>query len=319
MSTKIALVVGANGQDGAYLSRYLISNGYKVIGTSRDASLCNKENLIKLNIDNDIELISLSPNDYRNVIDVITKVSPSHIYNLSGMTSVGLSYDLPFECINSILNATLNFLEALRFTGCKARYFNAASSECFGNIKNGFANENTIFSPKSPYGVSKSSAFWLVSSYRESYGIFCCSGILGNHESPLRAKRFVTQKIISNAKLIYEGKLNKLVLGNIDIVRDWGWADEYVKAMHLILCAEKPKDYIISTGKSYTLSDFVKKTFDFLGLEVEKYLQIDENLIRPSDIKRSSLSSERIYNELGWKAEFDLKKIIKFMIENKLY
>ena len=142
---------------------------------------------------------------------------------------------------------------------------------------------------------------------------------MGNHESPLRAKRFVTQKIISNAKLIYEGKLNKLVLGNIDIVRDWGWADEYVKAMHMILCSGEPKDYIISTGKSYSLSDFVEITFEFLGLEVEKYLQLDENLIRPSDIKRSSLSSERIYNELGWKAEFDLKKIIKFMIENKLY
>ena len=318
MSTEIALVVGANGQDGAYLSRYLIKKGYKVIGTSRDASLCKKENLIKLKIENDIELISLSPTDYRSVIDVITKVSPSHIYNLSGMTSVGLSYNLPFECINSIVNACLNFLEAIRFTECKARFFNAASSECFGNIDNGFANESTIFSPKSPYGVSKSTAYWLVSSYRESYGIFCCSGILGNHESPLRAKRFVTQKIISKAKLISEGKSNKLVLGNLDIIRDWGWADEYVCAIHEILCSDKPKDYVISTGKSFTLSDFVKKTFDFLDLEVEKYLEIDDKLIRPSDIKRSSLSSQKIYNEIGWKAKFDLDNIVGFMIENKL-
>ena len=317
MSSKIALIIGITGQDGAYLSRYLIQKGFKVIGTSRDSSQCNKENLKKLNIENDINLISLSASDYRNVIDVITKVSPTHIYNLSGMTSVGLSYNLPIECLNSIVSACLNILEALRFTQSKARFFNACSSECFGNISTGSANEETVFTPKSPYGVAKSAAYWLVSSYRESYGIFCCNGILGNHESPLRAERFVTQKIISKAKLIYEGKSKELVLGNLDIIRDWGWADEYVKAIHLILNSEEPKDYIISTGKSYSLSDFVKNTFDFLDLEVNKYLKIDPNLIRPSDIKRSSLNPNKIYKNLGWKAKYDLRNIVEFMINEK--
>ena len=194
MTSKIALVIGVTGQDGAYLSRYLIRNGFKVIGTSRDASQCNRENLIKLKIEKDVHIISLSPIDYRSVIDVITKISPSHIYNLSGMTSVGLSYELPLECLNSIVNSCLNILEALRFTESKARFFNAGSSECFGNIQKGYANEKTLFSPKSPYEL-QNTAYWLVSSYRESM-VFFVVGILKNHESPLRAKRFVTQKIL---------------------------------------------------------------------------------------------------------------------------
>lgn len=318
MSNKLALIIGATGQDGAYLSRYLIQKGFKVYGTSRDSSLCNKENLKKLKIENDIELISLSPLDYRSVIDLITKLSPTHIYNLSGMTSVGLSYDLPLECISSIVNTCLNFLEALRFTQCRAKFFNAASSECFGSVNVGSATETSIFRPKSPYGVSKATAYWLVSSYRESYGIFCCSGILGNHESPLRAERFVTKKIISGAKEIYEGRSNKLILGNLDIIRDWGWAEEYVKAMHLILSADEPNDYIISTGISYSLSDFVKKTFNYLELNIDKHLKIDKRLFRPSDIERSSLNPKKINDQLGWKAKYNLDNVVKFMIENKM-
>ena len=234
------------------------------------------------------------------------------------MTSVGLSYNQPSECLNSIVNTCLNFLEALRFTQCKGRFFNAASSECFGNIKSGSANENSVFAPKSPYGISKSTAYWLVSSYRESYGLYCCNGILGNHESPLRAERFVTKKIISNAKLIFEGKSSELILGNLDIIRDWGWADEYVKAMHLILNADEPNDYIISTGKSYSLSDFVKKTFNYLNLSIEKHLKVDNKLFRPSDIKRSSLYPGKIKKFLGWEAKYNLDNVIEYMIENNL-
>lgn len=318
MSFDIALIIGVTGQDGAYLARHLNRKGFKVIGTTRDKSLSNKENLKKLKIEDDVELIYLSPLDPVSVIELITKLTPKHIYNLAGMTSVGLSYDRPQECMNSVVNTCLNFLEALRLTQCDAKFFNAASSECFGDINKGCANEKTVFAPKSPYGVSKAAAYWLVSSYRESYGIFCCNGILGNHESPLRAKKFVTQKIISTAKMIYEGKSNELILGNLNIVRDWGWADEYVKAMHLILNDDEPHDYIISTGKSYALYDFVKKTFDYLELNIEKYLKINEILFRPSDIKRSRLDPTKIKNKLGWEAKYSLENIVEFMINNKI-
>lgn len=318
MSKKLALIIGATGQDGAYLSRYLIGEGFKVIGTSRDASQCSKANLKMLRIENDIELISLSPVDYRSVIDLITRIAPTHIYNLSGMTSVGLSYELPLECLSSIVNTCFNFLEALRFTKCRAKFFNAASSECFGSINIGSVTESSAFKPKSPYGVSKATAYWLVNSYRESYGIFCSNGILGNHESPLRAEKFVTKKIIRGAKDICAGRSNELVLGNLDIIRDWGWADEYVKAMHLILCADEPNDYIISTGNSYSLSDFVKKTFNYLELNIDKYLKIDTTFFRPSDIRRSSLSPKKINDELGWKAKYSLDNVVEFMIEDKL-
>lgn len=316
MNNKIALIIGVSGQDGSYLARYLLNKGYKVIGTSRDSALCNTKNLEKLNIQNDIKIISLSTLDFKNIITIINKFAPDHIYNLSGMTSVGLSYELPFECFNSISNSCLNILEALKITKSKARFFNAGSSECFGSIESEVASELTKFKPNSPYGVAKSSAFWLVSSYREAYGMYCCSGILGNHESPLRASRFVTQKIISNAKLIKEGKANTLFLGNLNTFRDWGWAPEYVEAMYLMLNNKLPKDYIIATGQSHSLYDFVQTTFKKLNLEIEKYLKIDNNLKRPNDIDRSILDPTKISNELGWKAKYELENIIEFMIEN---
>ena len=313
------LIVGVTGQDGAYLSKLLLEKGYKVIGTSRDSSVCDTSRLKKLNVLDDIKLISLAPNDFRNVLKVISTLNPSKIFNLSGQTSVGLSFDQPVECMDSIAGSTINFLEALRFLKSDIKFFNAGSSECFGDTNNKSATEDSPFRPCSPYAVAKSTAYWLIANYRVAYGIFCCTGILSNHESSLRPNRFVTKKIVKHVSEIKAGLRNSLSLGNINIHRDWGWAPEYVNAMYLMLESTTPDDYIISSGSSHSLKEFVNLAFQYFDLNSEKFLKIDNSFIRPADISYSALNSEKIKNKLGWKAEKDLNYIVKSMIENKLY
>jgi len=313
------LIVGATGQDGAYLTKLLLGEGYKVIGTSRDASVCDTSRLKKLNVLDDIKLISLAPNDFRNVLKVISTIYPSKIFNLSGQTSVGLSFDQPVECMDSISGSTINFLEALRFLKSDIKFFNAGSSECFGDTFNKSATEDFPFKPCSPYAVAKSTAYWLVANYRVAYGIFCCTGILSNHESPLRPSRFVTKKIVKHVSEIKSGLRNSLSLGNVNIYRDWGWAPEYVNAMNLMLESSTPDDYIISSGSSNSLKEFVNLAFQYFDLNPEEYLNIDNTFIRPADISYSAMTPQKILKKLGWKAEKDLKYIVKSMIENKLY
>jgi GDPmannose 4,6-dehydratase len=257
MASKTALIAGVCGQDGSYLAEYLLSLNYRVVGTSRDAQVCNTSCLERLGIHHDVELVSLAPNDFRSVLKTLTVVAPDEIYNLAGQTSVSLSFEQPVECMDSIAGGTLNFLEALRYLGASSRFFSAGSSECFGDTGKQPANENSSFKPRSPYAVAKCTSFWQVSNYRSAYGCHCCTGILANHESPLRPKRFVTQKIISGVKAIKAGEATRLQLGNLDIWRDWGWAPEYVKAMHLMLQQQHPQDYVIATGSTYSLRDFV--------------------------------------------------------------
>ncbi len=312
---KIALICGITGQDGSYLAKYLIKKGYKIFGTTRDASICDKSRLENLGIVNEIELISLAPNDFRSVLKVIEFSNPHEIYYLAGLTSVGLSFEQPVEAMDSIACGTLNFLEAIKLVNKRIKFFNAGSSECFGNTNNAAATENTVFSPMSPYAIAKATAFWQVSLYRKSYDLFCCTGILGNHESPLRQKRFVTQKIISQIKEIKDSKITELKLGNLNTSRDWGWAPEYVEAMHLMLQAKKPDDFIIATGETNSLKNFVKLAFDYFGLNYKDYLKYDETLLRPSDVHYSSLDPSKIKKELGWEAETDFKNIIRKMYE----
>ena len=229
------------------------------MGTSRDSQMADITRLERLEIASDVELVSLAPNDFRSVLKVVSRFEPSEIYNLAGQTSVGLSFEQPVECMESISLASLNFLEVIRFLGGKIRFFSASSSECFGDIspKDEPANEGSPFKPRSPYAVAKASAFWQVASYREAYNIFACSGILANHESPLRPNRFVTQKIINGVINIKAGRAKSLQLGNLDVWRDWGWAPDYVKAMALMLKSDKPNDYIIASGTTQSLQDFV--------------------------------------------------------------
>lgn len=316
--SKKALIAGVTGQDGAYLARHLLGQGYRVVGTSRDSQACNTSRLERLGILQDVELLSLAPNDFRSVLKTLTVTAPEEIYNLAGQTSVGLSFEQPVECMESIAGGTLNFLESLRYLGLPCRFFSAGSSECFGDTGPKAANEASAFQPRSPYAVAKSAAFWQVANYREAYGIYCCTGILANHESPLRPSRFVTQKIITAVQAIKAGTQQHLRLGNLDIWRDWGWAPEYVQAMHLMLQQSMPADFIIATGITNSLRDFVDAAFLAIGLNSCAHLQTDSSFFRPSDLKYSAMDPTRIHSALGWKASLGLQDIIERMMEGSI-
>ncbi|MCP9821902.1 GDP-mannose 4,6-dehydratase [Cyanobium sp. L1E-Cus] len=315
---KTALIAGITGQDGAYLARHLLEAGYRVVGSSRDAQSSDTSRLDRLGIAQDIELISLAPNDFRSVLKALSSIEPKEVYNLAGQTSVGLSFEQPVECMESIAGGTLNFLEVLRYLEAPTRLFSAGSSECFGDTQQQAANEATAFHPRSPYAVAKSTAFWQVANYREAYGIFCCTGILANHESPLRPQRFVTQKIIDGVRRIKRGETQELRLGNLDIWRDWGWAAEYVVAMHQMLQAPTAKDYLIASGHTTSLREFVRMAFAAAGLEADKYLVSDATFLRPSDLKYSSMNPSQIYADLGWKAQVQPSEIVQKMYEERL-
>ena len=219
---KKALICGISGQDGAYLSQFLLNKKYEVCGASRDAQISAFGNLKYLGIDKQISFYSMALNDFRSVLQVLTKVHPDEIYNLAGQSSVGLSFELPVETLESISVGTLNLLEAIRFLNMPIKLYNAGSSEIFGNTNGLQADETTPFRPRSPYAVAKAAAFWEVANYREAYNLFTCTGILFNHESPLRPERFVTQTIVKAACRIASGIEEKLQLGNISVARDWG-------------------------------------------------------------------------------------------------
>jgi len=243
MKQKKALIIGISGQDGAYLAKHLLHSGYEIHGTSRDAELSNFTSLRQLDIYEKIKLHSMSLIDFRSVMQTILEIDPHEIYNLAGQTSVGLSFVQPVETLESISIGTLNILEVMRFHKLDTKFYNASSGECFGETEITGANEDTQFKPRSPYAVAKAAAFWQVANYREAYGIFACSGILFNHESPLRPQRFVTRKIVKAVCEIKKGVKKNLILGNLKINRDWGYAPEYVEAMFLMLQQDRPDDF----------------------------------------------------------------------------
>ena len=306
---KKALIIGISGQDGAYLAHFLLSKGYLVYGTSRDAQITSFFNLKKLNIYEKCILFSADPVDFRSMLNVLVDVDPDEIYNLAGQSSVGL-FKEPVETFNSLALANLNILEVIRFFNSSIRYYNACSCECFGNTPIP-ATEDSPFHPRSPYGVAKATAFWQVANYRESYGLFVCSGILFNHESPLRPTRFVTQKIIQGVLDIVHNKRHTLELGNLAIARDWGLAEEYVEAMWRILQQKIPTDFIIATGSTYNLEQFVDLAFQEVGLDWKQYVVSDDRLLRPSDITESRACPKKAEQLLGWKAMSTLPQIIK--------
>lgn len=310
-----ALICGITGQDGSYLAKLLLDKGYEVIGASRDAMVASLENLHRLGIQRKVTLTSMAINDFRSVLTVIQKQEPDEIYNLAGQTSVGLSFDQPVEAMESISLGTLNILEAIRFVGKPIRFYNAGSSECFGDTGSTAADENTPFYPRSPYAVAKSSAHWLVQNYRDAYGLFGCTGILFNHESPLRPQRFVTKKIIRGAARIALKGNGRLELGNIDIHRDWGWAPEYVEAMWLMLQQERANDYVIATGRSCSLGYFVERAFDWFGLNWREHVVFNNDLRRPSDITHSCGNPALARRRLGWKPIYNVDAVIDMMCD----
>lgn len=310
----VALICGVSGQDGAYLAKLLLDWGYRVVGTSRDAQIGSFGNLTRLGVREQVELASMASNDFRSVVQILARYEPQEVYHLGGQSSVGLSFEQPVETLESISLSTLNLLEAIRFLGRNTRFYSAGSSECFGDNGNLPADESTPFRPRSPYAVAKAAAFWQVANYREAYGLYACSGILFNHESPLRPERFVTQKIVKAACRIAAGSDERLRLGNLDIYRDWGWAPEYVDAMSRMLAQEVPQDMVIATGETHALEDFVAEAFDSVGLDWHDHVTSDPALMRPTDLRISRANPAMAAEKLGWRADMRMRGVVRAMV-----
>lgn len=318
MKNKRALICGISGQDGGYLADLLIRHGYDVCGTSRDAEISLFENLVKLGIREQVNCLSMNLTDFRSVVHVLTETEPDEIYNLAGQSSVGLSFQLPVETLESIAFGTLNLLEAVRFMKREVRVYNAASGECFGNIDEASpATERTPFRPRSPYGVAKASAFWEVANYREAYGLYACSGILFNHESSFRPARFVTRKIVETVSRIASGSKERFKIGDMSIIRDWGWAPEYVVGMWKILQATDPDDYVIATGKSHSLQEFVAACFSTVDLDWQTFTEVDDSLFRPSEIDTSYANPAKAKVDLDWQAQTDMAGLVEILMREQ--
>ena len=313
-----ALICGVSGQDGAYLAQLLLSKGYEVWGTSRDAQISSFASLYKLNIAAQVKTLSMSLTDFRSVLQVISKVEPDEIYNLAGQSSVGLSFDQPVETFESITLGTINLLESIRFIDSKIRFYNAGSSECFGDTGENFADETTAFRPTSPYAIAKAAATWQVSLYRKAYGLYAATGILFNHESHLRPERFVTKKIVDSVCRIANGSNEKLELGNVDIRRDWGCAPEYVDAMWRMLTIDEPEDFIIATGVTQSLRDFLKTAFDAVNLDWNDHVQTNSNLLRPSDPLEIGGVARKAKEILLWDPEFKGANLVRRLVKEEL-
>jgi len=315
---KTAVVFGVSGQDGAFLSKLLLEKEYRVIGVSRNIDRACFSNLHRLNIHGNIELISCSMLDFDSILRVVETIRPDEVYDLSGQSSVALSFQKPVETYESISISNMNLLEVLRRVEFPVKMFNAGSSECFGDTHGEPATENTFFAPQSPYAVAKTSACFQTANYREAYNLFACTGILFNHESFLRPETFVTRKIVTTACRIARGSGEDLVLGNVSIERDWGWAPEYVKAMWMMLQQDKPEDFIIATGTTCSLEQFIDAVFGSLGLNWKKYVKTDKRYLRPRDVKIVRANPAKAEKNLKWKARYTTCDVARLMVEAEL-
>lgn len=311
---KTALIVGIGGQDGSYLAAHLLDLGYRVVGTSRDAAASRFEGLATLGIQDRVRLASMSLVDFRSTMQLVSRSEPDEIYNLAGQTSVGLSFEQPVETFESIIVGTVNLLETIRMLGKPIRLYNAGSSEMFGNTGGEPATEETILKPRSPYAIAKATSFWQVAQYREAYGIHAATGILFNHESPLRPERFVTQKVVAAACRIAAGEQDAVTLGDLSVARDWGWAPEYVVAMHRMLTDETPEDYVIATGHTSTLEAFVAEAFAAAGLDWRQHVQFDPSLRRPTEIDCGRGDPSKAAAQLGWQATVRMPEVARRMV-----
>ena len=316
---KTALITGVTGQDGAYLAHHLLGLGYRVVGSTRSANGCDRSRLTALGIDAEVEMVSLDIEDVDSVDSVVAKYNPEEVYHLAGQTSVGASFEQPRECVRSITLGTLNLLESQRRRQGSFRLFNAGSTECYGEAGAEPATEQTPPNPQSPYAAAKASALLLTQTYRKCFGLYSCTGILANHESSLRPDHFVTQKIIQGVKAIRDKQKCTLELGNLDVWRDWGWAPDYVRAMHLMMQAGEADDYIIASGQSSSLAEFTQAAFELAGVSINNTLKIETRLKRNSDIKRTSVCPGRIENRLGWSSRRPIREIAAKMIEGDLF
>ncbi len=311
-----ALVFGCTGQDGSYLCKSLLVKGFRVIGTSRKRNPILKR-LEILEIKDEVHLISCDLQNQEHIKTIINKYKPVEIYNLSAQSSVGVSFKEPAETHESIVIATLNILESCRETNFKGNVFFAGSSEIFGSTKKP-ADLGTNVDLRSPYATAKYQSFLITKMYREIYKLNCVTGILFNHESPLRDDRFVIKKIINKSIQIKNGCREKLILGDINIKRDWGYAEEFIEAMQLINRSELNKDYIVCTGESNSLKFIIEKVFQFLGLNWKNHIEISKDLYRSKEIDNSCGNPSELYNDLGWEAETKIDELIKILINYEL-
>jgi GDPmannose 4,6-dehydratase len=319
---KKALITGITGQDGSYLAELLLSKGYKVYGIIRRSSSFNTERINHLYIDphkkTQLELVYGDLNDSSSLAEIIHSIDPDEIYNLGAQSHVRVSFDIPEYTGEIVAMGTQRLLEAIRRTKCKAKFYQASSSEMFGKVVETPQKETTPFYPRSPYSCAKLYAHWLTVNYRESYNIFACSGILFNHESPRRGETFVTRKITRAATRIKLGLQKKLYLGNLDAKRDWGFAGDYVEAMWLMLQQDKPEDYVIATGKTYSIKDFLTESFTQLNLDWHDYVEFDSRYLRPAEVDLLLGDSSKAKRQLGWTPKTTFEELVKMMIDSDM-
>lgn len=317
---KIAIITGITGQDGAYLANFLLNKGYSIIGLIRNNSRTNMKNLRYLDIDDKINFIKIDLLNLPNIVRIMEKNEIDEIYNLAAQSSVGLSFNRPIETLEFNIVSTAKLLEAMRITNPKIKFYQASSSEMFGNVKkkNLPINENFLLRPISPYGISKAASHWITVNYREAHNLFAVCGIFFNHESVLRNKNFVTKKIINTAVKISMNLADELRLGNIKVYRDWGYAPKYVEAMWLMLQKDNPDDYIISSGEVHSLEEFIVKVFEKLNLDVDKFVKIDESLYRPNDLEINYGDNSKAKNKLNWKYNMSFDQLICKLVDDEI-
>lgn len=317
---KRAFITGIDGQDGSYLAEFLLGKGYKVHGMVRRVALEDPEHhlwRIK-HILNKIVLHPASLESYPSIFKVVERVKPDECYHLAAQSFVSYSFEDEFSTINTNINGTHFVLSAIKENAPKCKFYFAASSEMFGLVKESPQNEDTVFHPRSPYGISKVAGFDLTRNYREAYGLFACSGILFNHESPRRGFEFVTRKITSTVAEIKLGLAKELKLGNLEAKRDWGFAGDYVRAMWLMLQEAKPDDYVIATGSTHSVKEFVKLAFSYVGLDWKKYVVIDKTFYRPAEVHLLKGDYSKAKRKFGWEPTTKFKELVKMMVESDL-
>lgn len=317
---KIALITGITGQDGSYLAEFLLSRGYVVHGIVRRASTFNRDRIEHINEDvrvaKNFFLHYGDLSDASSIFCIFERVRPDEVYNIGAQSHVQISFEIPEYTTDVIALGTLRLLEAIRRIKPNTKYYQASSSEMFGKVREIPQTEKTPFCPRSPYGIAKCSAFWTTVNHREAHGLFACNGILFNHESPRRGENFVTRKITLGIAEILAGKKKKIYLGNMDAKRDWGYAPEYVEAMWRMLQQDKPDDYLIATGETHTVREFVEEAFKVAGIkDWKKYVEIDPRYKRPAEVDILIGNPEKARKVLGWKPKVKFKELVKLMVE----
>jgi GDPmannose 4,6-dehydratase len=310
---KTALITGINGQDGSYLAEHLLDHRYRVYGLVRRTSIRNLERVSHLL--EQLELLNGDLLDQNSLINAVAAAQPDEVYNLAAQSFVPASFSQPVLTGEFTALGVTRMLEAIRIVNPKIRFYQASSSEMFGKVQSVPQDEETKFHPRSPYGVAKLYGHWITVNFRESYGMFAVSGILFNHESPRRGTEFVTRKITLAAARIAAGKQKELRLGNLEAQRDWGFTGDYVEAMRLMLQQPEPKDYVIGTGETHTVQEFVEAAFHHVGLEWRRYVVIDPKLVRPAEVDLLISNPRRAREELGWRPKVSFPELVRMMVD----